>query len=152
MSYLKEKLGEADRQAVIADTVRLIDEEVGRKSGLSGAALKTGYKAVKKLKGGRMIDKAVDMLLDDFTEALSPLHDDFRDQDEVEGFDSYLKRHGEDASEALLAITDGKVERADNRLIRSTYKRLRGQAEKHVVEALPGVGRMIDRHVPTATA
>lgn len=151
MSYLKEKLGEVDRQAVIADTVRLIDDEVGRKSGLSGAALKAGYKAVKKLKGGRMIDKAVDMLLDDFTEALSPLHDDFRAQDEIAGFDSYLKRHGGAASDALLAITDGKVERADNRLIRSTYKRLRGQAEKHVIEALPGVGRMIDRHVPPAT-
>ena len=147
MSYLKEKLGEVDRERVIEDTVHLIDAEVARKKGLGGMALKTGYKGVKKLKGGKMIERAVDHLLDEFTEALSPLYDTYRDQDEIEGFDHYLERHPRRATDALLKITDEKAQRAENRLVQSTYNTLRGQATKHVEDALPGVGRLIERHV-----
>ncbi len=148
MSYLKERLAEADRSAVIADTVKLIDDEVASKGGLSGVALKGGYKVVKKLKNGRMIEKAVDMLLDEFTEALAPLHDDYREQDAVNSFSRYLQSNDRKASDALLAITDKKAKRAESKVIASTYQKLRGQAEKHVKDALPGVGRLIERHVP----
>jgi hypothetical protein len=147
MSYLKEKLDEADRKAVIDDTVKLIDAEVASKGGLSGKVLMTGYKAVKKLKGGRMIEKAVDHLLDEFTEALAPLHESYRDQDSVQGFDKYLSKNDKQASDALLAITDARVDSAENKLVAKTYKTLRGQAEKHVKDALPGVGRLIDKYV-----
>lgn len=146
--YLKEKLGEVDRDAVIKDTVSLIDDEVSRKGGLSGMALKTGYKAVKKLQNGRMIEKAVNRLLDDFTDALAPLHDDYREQDSVKGFDKFLSSKSDEAASALLSITDKRAERADHKVLRSTYNKLRGQAQKHVVDALPGVGRLIDKHVP----
>ena len=147
MSYLKEKLDEADRKAVIDDTVKLIDAEVASKGGLSGKVLMTGYKAVKKLKGGRMIEKAVDHLLDEFTEALAPLHESYREQDSVQGFDKYLSKNDKQASDALLAITDARVDSAENKLVAKTYKTLRGQAEKHVKDALPGVGRLIDKYV-----
>lgn len=147
MSYLKQKLDEVERELVISDTVKLIDDEVASKGGLGGRVLKTGYKGVKKLKNGRMIEKAVDHLLDDFAEALAPLHESYRESGEQGGFETYLKSHSDAASTALLAITDGKVERAESRVVASTYKSLRGQAEKHVKDALPGVGRLIDKHV-----
>ena len=150
MSNLQEKLTAIDRNIVIEDTVRLIDNEVASKSGLSGMAIKGGYKAVKKLKKGRMIHKAVNILLDDFTSALSPLHDGYREQDPVKAktFEAYLLQNDKQASQALLTITDTKIKQAENKIIISTYKKLRGQAEKHVTDALPGVGRMIDKHVP----
>ena len=150
MSHLQEKLSSIDRNLVIKDTVALIDNEVANKSGLSGMAIKGGYKAVKKLKQGRMIEKAVNILLDDFTGALAPMHDEFRAQDPVKhkDFETYLKQNEAKASDALLNITDTKIKQAENKLIISTYKKLRGQAEKHVKDALPGVGKMIDKHVP----
>ena len=151
MSYLESQLKQKDRKVIIADTVQLIDSEVASKSGLSGKLLLAGYKAVKALKNGRMIDKAVDMLLDDFTSALAPLHDDFREDEatRASGFGAYLTSHKERATDALLKITDDRAEKAEQKLIRSTYKKLRGQAEKHVHAALPGVGRLIDKHVPS---
>ncbi|MEM1349955.1 MAG: hypothetical protein AAGI01_15450 [Myxococcota bacterium] len=148
MSYLKERLASIDRSVVIEDTVRLIDDEVSRKSGLSGMAIKGGYKVVKKLQGGRMIHKAVDMLLDDFTGALAPVHDEFRAQGDVTSFSDFLVQQNMRASDALLKITDDKAARAKTRVLKKTYDQLRGQAERHVVDALPGVGRLIDRHVP----
>lgn len=152
MSALTERLQTADRAAVVADTVQLIDDEVGRKSGMSGMALKAGYKVVQKLKGGRMIPEAVDYLLDAFTGALSPLYDTFLAQDAISTFEAFIRRHEQEASDALLHITDARAERSDNKVLRSTYEKLRGQAEKHVKEAVPGVGRIIDRHAPKTAA
>ena len=144
---LTERLQEMDRPALIKEAADLINEEVARKSGLSGMALKGGYKVVKKLKPG-MIEDAVDHLLDEFTDALDPLYQDYQEQDEVSSFEGYIKKHDRQAANDLLSITDSRAENSDNRVLKSTYSKLRGQAEKHVVEALPGVGRMIDKHAP----
>ncbi len=146
MKPLKEALQTAERSALISDVVTLIDQEVASKKGLSGLALKGGYKVVKKLKGGRMIDKAVGFLLDDFTDSLEPLHKDFREGDHGDSFVSYLGGHKRDARNALLGITDKKINSAENPVIKKTYKKLRPQAESHVESALPGVGRLIDRY------
>jgi hypothetical protein len=148
MGELKSRLDQVDRDIVIDDTVKLIDEEVKSKGGLSGMALKGGYKVVKRLKGGRMIEEAVDGLLDEFSEALDPLYEDFLEQDTPKTFERYLERHDNEATDALLSITDSRAKRADNKVLKKTYNKLRGQAEKHVKQALPGVGRLIDEHAP----
>jgi len=148
MSELRTRLETIDRQLVIKDTVRLIDSEVASKGGLSGVALKGGYSVIKKLKDGRMIDIAVDKLLDEFADALSPVYEDFLGEDGQTRFEPYLSKHASDAANALLGITDSKAARAENKIIKSTYQKLRGQAEKHVIDALPGVGRLIDTHAP----
>lgn len=146
MPTLTERLKQTDRKIVITDTARLIDEEVSSKSGISGMAIKGGYKVVKKLKPG-MIEDAVDHLLDDFTAALDPLYQDFLTADEGL-FENYIKYHDSRAANDLLSITDARAERSSKQALKSTYSKLRGQAEKHVREALPGVGRLIDSHAP----
>ena len=90
MADLTERLAESDRSAVIRDSVRLIDEEVARKSGITGLALKGGYKVVKKLKSGRMIEKAVDHLLDDFTGALDSMYQEYC-EDDASTFERYVE-------------------------------------------------------------
>ncbi len=147
MTSLTERLETVERQDVIDDTAQLIDDEVARKSGLSGMALKGGYKVVKKLKPG-IIGEAIDGLLDDFSQALDPLYQEFLNDDDVDTFEAYLASHDDQAAEDLLSITDERAKRADNRVLKKTYKKLRGQAERHVREALPGVGRLIDEHAP----
>ena len=97
---------------------------------------------------GRRIERAVDHLLDDFADALDPMYGTWQAKEDRPGFDRYLTDHADQATEALLSITDEKSERAESKIIRSTYKTLRGQAHKHVIDALPGVGRLIERHAP----
>jgi hypothetical protein len=148
MGELKRRLDTANRDEVVADVVTLIDNEVKQKSGLSGMALKGGYKIVKKLKGGRMIDDAADNLLDPFAEALDPLYSDYLESTAHPSFESFVAGHRGEATQALLSITDGKADRADNKILKKTYSKLRGQAEKHVNQAIPAVGRLIDEHAP----
>lgn len=147
MISLTERLQEVDRKIVINDTTRLIDDEVRAKSGISGMAIKGGYKVVKKVRPG-IIEDAVDHLLDEFTEALEPLYQDFISDEKAESFETFIKKHDHRAAQDLLTITDERAERSDKQVLKSTYGKLRGQAEKHVKEALPGVGRLIDRHAP----
>ncbi len=145
MALLTERMKEVDRKVVIADTARLIDDEVAGKSGLTAIPLKGGYKVVKAIKPG-FIEEAIDHLLDEFSGALSPLYEDYIEQDRVTSFEAYIQAHDTRAANDLLSITDKRAERSDNRVLKSTYQKLRGQAEKHVREALPALGRLIDQH------
>lgn len=148
MAELTERLDEMDRDVLVDDVVTLIDEEVASKGGLTGMALKGGYNAVKRLKDGRMIEEAVDGLLDDFTVALSPMYEDYLEDESYSNFEDYLADHQQEGADALLSITDDRAETTDHNFLRKTYEKLRGQAEEHVYEALPRVGRLVDEHAP----
>lgn len=146
MSSLSEILDSADRATLVNDVVGVIEGEVSRKSGITGLALKGGYKVVKRLKKGRMIHLAADNLLDDFAKALDPVWDEYVEAGKSGSFANHLQRNDRRAADALLAITDGRARRAETPVIKKTYQKLRGQAQKHVIEALPAVGRLIDKY------
>lgn len=150
MTSLTERLESADRAEIIDDSAQLIDDEVSSKSGLKGMALKGGYNVFKRFKPN-MIEEAIDHLLDDFTEALDPLYQDYVEDDGVDTFEVYIQDHDDRAAEDLLAITDARAEESDKKAIKKAYEKLRGQAKHHVVEALPGVGRLIDEHAPAGS-
>lgn len=147
MTSLTEKLNATDRAAVVRDATHLVDEEVARKSGLSGMALKAGFKVIKAIKPG-IIEEVLDHLLDEFSNALNPLYGRYLAQEQDKSFGAFLGHHEREATQALLNITDARARRTQNKAIKSTYDSLRGQAERHVAEALPGLGRLIDRHAP----
>jgi len=146
MGQLQQTLDDVDRDVIIEDVVELIDREVDDKGGLTGMALKGGYNAVKQMRDGRMIHKAVDDMLDEFTEALEPLYDDYMAAESTRSFEQYLDAHEDRATQALLGITDRRADDASNQFLAETYDKLRGQAEDHVADALPRVGRLIDKH------
>jgi hypothetical protein len=146
MPTLVETLGAAPKRAsVIADCVALIDAEVDSKSGLSGLAIKGGYKLVKSFKPGFVPD-AVDGLLDEFCRALQPIVDDARAKSRPIG--AFFNADRGRVAEALLAITDARAARSRLAAIKSAYEKLRGMAKKNVEEAVPRVGALIEKHAP----
>ena len=146
MESIVDVIKDADsRKAVVADTVRLISSEVRSKTGLTGLALKAGYSVVSKLKGGRMISHAANLLIEDMSNAIEPLHGRFRKIGEAD-FSAFLLSNTDEATEALLSVSDAHAEKSDKGLLLKTYKKLRPTAAKHVRAALPGLGQMIDRH------
>jgi hypothetical protein len=136
-------LDPARRPAVVTDLEALVDQEVSESGGVSGAVVKTGYATVKKLKPG-VVPAAVERLLDEFTAALEPFHADHRAAGGGD-FGTYLAGRP-DAADALLGVTDARAERAGSEGLRKVYAKLRPQARKHVEQALPRLGRLIDRH------
>lgn len=132
------------RPAVVTDLQTLIDEEVSDKSGVSGAVIKTGYAAVKKIKPG-IIQSAVDSLLDEFVTALEPFYADYRASGGTD-FGAYLAGRSDAAADALLGVTDSHAEKSSRESIKKVYGKLRPNGKKNVEEALPRLGKLIDKH------
>ncbi|TVT60564.1 hypothetical protein ORV05_32615 [Amycolatopsis cynarae] len=136
------------RPAVVADLENLVDEEVADKGGVSGAVIKTGFAAVKKIKPG-IIGSAVDSLLDDFAASLEPFYADYKATGGTD-FGGYLAGRGDEAADALLSVTDGRAEQTSRDSIKKVYSKLRPNGKKNVEEALPRLGKLIDKHAATA--
>ncbi len=144
---LKEVISAANkRPAVVDDCVRLIDDEVRAKGGLSGVAVKGAYTVVKAVKPG-IIREAADRLLDPFVEKLEPFYQDWKDNGGG-SFDGFLSGRKTEVANALLGVTDERAARADNQTLKKAYQKLRPKAVGHVESAVPGIARIIEKHAP----
>ena len=147
MSTLKEKLlAPTRRPQLVRDCARLLDEEVDRKSGLSGFAIKGAFKMVKGVKPG-FVESAIDGLLDAWVEKLEGHHGNYVAQGGSGTFGAFVSRDAHTVAERLLEVTDARAKKVDNRAVVSMYDKLRPNAKEHVVAAVPGLGRVVDRHL-----
>ncbi|MBW1761939.1 MAG: hypothetical protein JRG67_15645 [Deltaproteobacteria bacterium] len=134
---------EAQRVSIIEDICRLVDDEVGKQRGISGVAVKAGYKLVQGVKPG-FVRKVVQALLPEFAAALEPIREQAVAQGQPVG--SYFSAHTNDVAEALLAVTDGRAQSSDHGSVRGAYRKLRGSARKNVESAVPGLGQIIEKY------
>ena len=135
------------RPRILDDCVRLIDDEVKRKSGISGVAIKGGYKVIQKVKPG-MVREAMDGLLDEFVSRFEPLWlEHCEGGGDKSGFVSFLERHKSKAADELLGVTDDRAKRAKHQGLKKAYEKLRPMAKKHVEDAVPNAGRTLIQHV-----
>ncbi len=137
------------RTEVVDDCVKLVDEEVARKSGLSGLAIKGAYGVVKAIKKG-IIRESVDHLLDGFVKNLEPFYARHRAQANGEPFSALITREQASVADALLGFTDEKARGAHNQTMRKAYEKLRPTAKEHVQAAVPGLARLLDKHLASA--
>lgn len=147
MSALNEILTRpGTRTQVIADCERLIDEEVSSK-GLTGIPIKAAYAVVKAVKPG-FVPEVIDHMLDDFAARLDPIYQQAVAKNEPVA--AYFASHAGEVAEALLAITDGRAERAKNQTLKSAYSKLRPTGKKHVEAAVPRLGRLVAKYAASA--
>lgn len=145
MATLREiVLTEEKKPLVFADAQGLLDSEVKKKRGVSGLAVRAGYKLVKAFKRG-FLKKVIQDLMPEFCDALEPLHEDHLKKKNG-SFSDFLQSHEEEVAAALLSVTDGKAEKSTNKTIKKTYHKLRGSAERNVKEAIPGLAVLLDKH------
>jgi hypothetical protein len=144
MPNLSEALtSESKKSAVEDDCVALIDAEVSDKSGLSGLAIKAGYKTVQGIKPG-FVKQVVKDLLPEFARALDPLYQEAKSGGR--GVRDHFTSNSARVADALLGITDEKAARSKSGMVKGTYEKLRGTAKKNVEAAVPRLAAMIEKH------
>jgi hypothetical protein len=146
MSNLVDALtSDSNKGAVADDCVALIDAEVADKGGLTGLAIKAGYKAVQGVKPG-FVRQAVTDMLPEFARALDPIYQDAKTSGRPvrEFFNANAPR----VADALLGITDEKAKRAKSAMVKGTYEKLRGTAKRNVEAAVPRLAAMVEKHAP----
>jgi hypothetical protein len=150
MSTLSEVLlVPGTRPKVIQDCVRLIEEEVDSKGGLSGLAVKGAFMVVKAVKPG-FIAEAVDHMLEDFVGRLEPFHAEAQQKNEPIG--PFMNQRATAVADALLAISDARAARASNQTLKKAYEKLRPTGKKHVEAAVPRIGRLVAKYAVAAPA
>jgi len=135
-------LGPDKFPAVKTDVEALIDAEVSDKKGASGLALKGGYAAVKKV-GPSVVPGAVESLLPEFVERLQPFWNEYAG---AGSFADFLTARGDAVADALLGVTDEKIAGSSKTAVKKVYDSLRPSAKKHVIEALPRLGDLVQKH------
>lgn len=152
MSTLVDQLGkEPVRPQVIAECVELIDAQVKQK----GFVIKSAYATIKAIKK-RFVPEVVDSLLDDWLGKLQPHYERWA-VTKPSSFADYVIARSEDVAEDLLSVTDARAEKTSHTTAKKMYLRMRDSAKKNVIEAIPDLSRMIERHLvatpqPSATA
>jgi hypothetical protein len=146
MTTLTEALtAESKKGAVVDDCVSLIDAEVGSRGGLTGLAIKAGYKTIQGIKPGFVKQVVVD-LLPEFARALDPVYQDAKTSGQ--GVNDFFPANATRVADALLQITDDKASRSKSGLVKGTYEKLRSTAKKNVEAAVPRIAAMIEKHAP----
>ena len=134
-------LAPESRPHVVDDCYELIRQEVSDKSGISGTALKLAYKTATTFAPGH-VHKMVNSLLPKMADNLQPFWADFVASGGVD-FGDYLTKHGDEVSEAMLAVTDARAAASGRPVIVRAYRSVRNGAAKHIQAALPQVGDMV---------
>ena len=129
---------------VTADCVKLIQQEVSAKSGVSGTAVKLAYKTVSTFASG-YLQSTVESLVPDMADRLQPYWADFAGSGAAE-FGDYLVKRSDEVSEALLSVTDARAEVCQRPTILKAYRAVRGGAAKHVAAALPNLGSLVQKY------
>lgn len=147
MSNLVETLGkEPLRQAVIADCVDLIDAQVKQK----GFVVKSAYAMIKGIKK-RFVPEVVDSLLDDWLSKIQP-HFDKWEANKASSLTDFMVSRSDDVAEDLLSVTDGRAEKTSHTTAKKMYKRMRPGAKKDVIEGIPALAKMIEKHLAAQPA
>jgi len=137
-------VGRSDRGALIGDCVALLDGEVKGKPGLSGMALKSAYATIKKIKPG-FVTEVIDGMMDDWIERLQPHFAAWRASGQGT-FSEFVSSRRDAIANELLTVTDERAATTRHKTVKKLYGKLRPSAQRHVADAVPGLGALVQRH------
>ncbi|MBH0778372.1 DUF6918 family protein [Nocardia bovistercoris] len=137
-------LDEAKKPAFLADAKEVLDAEVSDKGGASGLAVKGGYAAVKKISPS-IVPDALESLAPKFVDQLDPFWQEYSAAGSG-SFADLLVSKSDVVAEALLSVTDARAEASSRPALQKVYSSMRSSAKKNVIEALPRLGDLVQRH------
>jgi hypothetical protein len=144
-SILVDTLGrEPVRPKVVEETVELIDAQVKTK----GFLIKGAYSTIKAIKK-RFVAETVDALLDDWLGRLQPHYDKWETA-KSSTFADYVIARSDDVAEDLLKVTDERAAKTSHTTAKKMYGRMRESAKRNVVEAIPDLARLLEKHLDGA--
>ncbi len=138
------------RPLVVADLVRMVTAEVAEKKGASGLALKAGYSTIRRTRRG-FIPNAINRMLPNATKRLDRYYEEY-DPTRHGSLTDYLVANSSAVADLLLGVADSGARRTRVESARKLYTKMRPQAKKHVEQAMPRLGEVLQRHITEAAA
>ena len=101
---------------------------------------------LQKIKPG-FVPGVIDFLLDEWLAELEAYYVAYTAAGSDGGFGNHLLSKRDAVADSLLVVTDRRAKNSEHQVVGKLYKRLRGGAKGHVVEALPRAVVVLDRHL-----
>ena len=146
------KLSEQIKDQKISDNiahecVQLMESQVSAKKGLSGIAFKTLYAGIKAISSDYAFN-AIKGLLLPVSKALDPLWAKGLQQNDPV---IYLKNNISLTANTILSVTDAKIQKASNTIVKGTYNKIRKSLQDEIEQAVPGLADILGRNVTIMT-
>jgi hypothetical protein len=110
--------------------------------------IKGAYSTIKTIKKG-FVSETVDALLDDWLGRLQPHYDKWETA-KSSTFADYVIARSDDVAEDLLKVTDERAAKTSHTTAKKMYGRMRDSAKRNVVEAIPDLARLLEKHLDGA--
>jgi len=133
------------REAVAEDCAKVVERHLNGLRSFRGLALKAAL-AMFKTAVPDAIPRVVRKLLPDFAVALEPLHQQFR-QSTDRDFSLFLRKHSDEAVEALTGVIDRRAAGSPNEPVKKAYAKLRGSVRDEMVAVLPELAKTISGYL-----
>ncbi|MBD2293776.1 hypothetical protein H6G06_09795 [Anabaena sphaerica FACHB-251] len=130
------------RQTLVADCTNLLETQVASIGGISGLAIKAGYGAIKGISPGYCAG-AIERLLPQSFAALEPIWEEGLKTDDPA---RYLIANRSRTADALLSVTDVRIQKSSNSTLKGIYNKLRNSVKNHVEEAVPGLAQILNKY------
>ncbi|MDO9452673.1 MAG: hypothetical protein Q7J29_07410 [Stagnimonas sp.] len=134
-----------NQEALVNDLARTVETHIAGKSGIAGMAMKMGFHALRSAKPDIAV-RATRTLLPDISQALDPLHAEFKSGN-GEDFGSFLGQHAERAAQLVIGAADRRIGSIENSTAKAVYQRFRGSAGDELQKLLPALGQVLARHI-----
>jgi len=139
---LVDAIGTPPRRAqVVDDCVELIDAQVKQK----GFLIKGAYATIKAIKK-QFIPEVVDALLDDWLGKIQPHYEKW-EAAKPSSLADYLVSRSHDVAEDLLKVTDERADKSSHSTAKKMYLRMRDSAKRDVVQAIPDLAKLLEKHL-----
>jgi hypothetical protein len=142
MSLAEVLQDEGRTKALVGDGLVELEAELDARSGVSGVAIRTGYKAVTKLRPA-FIENNLERLLPRFAPVIDTHLETARASGTVE---QHFQANASVIAEGLLGATDARVAESTNNVANKVYAKFRPKAKENVVAAMPRLARVLARH------
>lgn len=123
------------REAISGKLAAWIERYVHERGGIKGLALKAGVKALQAVRPDAL-PRGVDLLLPEFAQALEPLFQRFR-KEGGKDFGAFVAKNLDEATDAVMAVTDRRAAHTRFKALSGAYQRLRGTLEGELRSVLP---------------
>lgn len=131
------------RLNIANECVQLMEEQVNAKKGITGVAFKTLYKGIKTIKSDYPV-KAITGLLPSVSEAIEPIWaEGMQKGDPIK----HLKDNQALTADKILSVTDLRIKKAQNKIVKASYSRIRNSLQDEIQQAVPGLADILNNHI-----
>lgn len=141
---LSQHLTQEEIQSNLAsDCANLMGQQVAKKTGITGLAFKAVYGALKSVSPD-YIQGAIYRLLPQVSAALEPI---WKEGLETGNPFDHLVKNCSNTADLILSVTDERIEKSTNKIVKVSYQKVRPSVKGEVEEAIPGLTNILSKYI-----